>query len=139
MSEKLSLKVEASRGELDHITAAVEELGEREDWPPALVYRVHLVIEELLLNIADYGYDGGVHEVEVNFISESDALTIEIVDDGRPFDPLSDAPLPDVSASADERPIGGLGIHLVKNMMDDMRYRRENGKNHLTMVSLRNE
>ena len=68
-------------------------------------------------------------------ISDENSLTIEIVDDGRPFDPLTDAPKPDVNAELEDRNIGGLGIHLVRKMMDDVRYRREEGKNHLTLVT----
>ncbi len=138
MSAKLSLQVKTSLDELDRIAAVVEDMGVSEDWPPALVFRVNLAIEEILINIIDYGYDGGIHDVEINFISEPDALTIEIVDGGRPFNPLEDAPSPDVAAPANERPIGGLGIHFVKTLMDDMHYRQEKGKNHLTLVSFKN-
>ena len=139
MSAKLSLKVESRRNELENIFAAVEGMADQEAWPPELVFRVNLALEELVLNIMDYGYDEGVHEIEITLTSEADALTIEIVDGGRPFDPLKDAPEPDVNAPIEDRPIGGLGVHLVRTMMDQMHYRREKGKNHLTMVTRRGE
>ena len=60
-----------------------------------------------------------------------------IADSGKPFDPLEDAPVPDVDAPIDERPIGGLGIYLVRNMMDDMQYRREGDRNYITLVANR--
>ena len=66
--------------------------------------------------------------------SEEDALTIDIIDDGLPFNPLTEGPSVDVNAPIEERRIGGLGIHLVRSMMDDLSYRRENGKNHLTLT-----
>ena len=59
------------------------------------------------------------NEVEIDLISDADALTIEIRDDGKPFNPLSDAPEPDLDAGIEDRPIGGLGIHLVLTMMDE--------------------
>ncbi len=139
MNEKLSLKVETQRDELGHIIAAVEDMAEREDWPPGLVFRAQLAIEEVVLNVMDYGYDEGLHEFEVIITSEADTLTIEVVDGGRPFDPLTDAAIPDLEASVEDRKVGGLGIHLVRTMMDQVNYRREQGRNHLTMVARKAE
>ena len=141
MSATLSLNVERSHDELGRITDAVDELGHKENWSNDLLFRVHLVLEELVLNIIDYGFDDGKddHELEVILISEDDNLTIEITDDGIPFDPLHDAKIPDTDAPLEERPIGGLGVHLVRTMMDEVSYRREDGKNHLTLVANREE
>ena len=143
MKSKLSLKVETQRDELNHIIAAVEDMADRENWPPELVFRVQLAIEEVVLNVMDYGYDAdsgeGPHELEVIITSEADSLTIEVVDSGRPFDPLHDASIPDLEASVEERKVGGLGIHLVRTMMDQVNYRREQGRNHLTLVARKAE
>jgi anti-sigma regulatory factor (Ser/Thr protein kinase) len=141
MSAKLSLNIERSHDELGRITGAVDDLGHRESWSNDLLFRVHLVLEELVLNIIDYGFDDGKddHELEVVLTSDDDALTIEITDDGFPFDPLQDAKTPDVNAPLEDRPIGGLGVHLVRTMMDEMHYRRDHGKNHLTLVARRHE
>ena len=139
MKSKLSLKVETQRDELSHVIAAVEDMAERENWPPELVFRVQLAIEEVVLNVMDYGYDDGIHEFEVIITSEADFLTIEVVDGGRPFDPLHDATIPDLEASVEERKVGGLGIHLVRTMMDQVNYRREQGRNHLTLVARKAE
>ena len=139
MSAKLSLNIERSHDELGRITGAVDDLGHRESWSNDLLFRVHLVLEELVLNIIDYGLDDGNedHELEVVLTSEDDNLTIEITDDGIPFDPLKDAKIPDTDAPLEDRPIGGLGVHLVRTMMDEVSYRREDGKNHLTLVARR--
>ena len=137
MSETLSMTVKNNHDELDYIVSTVEGMAERENWPPALVYRVHLVVEELVLNVMDYGYDAGIHEIEINLASEEDSLTIEIVDSGKPFDPLTEAPEPDLEASIEDRRVGGLGVYLVRTMMDQMHYKRENEKNHLTIVARR--
>ena len=134
MSEKLTFTLQTGPDLLEEITTRVDDLGERENWPPDLVFKINLVLEELGLNIMNYGYDGGVNEIEITIVSEDDSLTLEITDDGKPFDPLKDAPLPDVNAAMEDRPIGGLGIHLVRTMMDDLCYRRERSKNHLTMA-----
>lgn len=139
MSATLSLKVENRHDELDRITAAVEDFGEQESWSPALIFRVNLVLEELGLNVMDYGYDDGLHEFEIVLTSEPDTLTIEIIDDGRPFDPLSDTPPPVLEGSIEDRPIGGLGVHLVRELMDELHYRREQGRNHLTLATRKME
>ena len=59
------------------------------------------------------------------------------MDNGRPFDPLNDAPEPDLDSGVADRAVGGLGVHLVRTMMDEMRYRRDRGRNHLTLVKER--
>ena len=139
MSAKASLKIETRQDELDRVSGAVEELAEREGWPPEMVYRVTLVIEELVVNIINHGHDDGVHDIEIAMTSEPDALTVEIIDDGRPFDPLSDAPEPDLDSLLEDRPVGGLGIHLVLTMMDEVHYRREQDRNHTTLIAHRGE
>lgn len=137
MSETLALKVHTSREEIGHITAEIETLAEREGWTPDLSYKVNLALEELVINIMDYGFAEGDHDIDITVISEDHRLTIEIADSGKPFDPLQDAPVPDVDAPMEERPIGGLGIYLVRNMMDDMQYRREGDRNYLTLIANR--
>ena len=117
------------------MTAEVEELGRRDNWPPDLVFRVNLALEELGLNIMDYGLENAEQEIEITLTSDADSLVIEIMDEGRPFDPLADAPAPDLDGAVEDRRVGGLGIHLVRTMMDEMRYRREQGKNRLTLVT----
>lgn len=140
MSERLSLTVSNSLDELPRITAAVEELGDREEWPPDLAFKVNLVLDELVVNVCSHAYDGdGGHEFEINVDSKPDALSIEVIDDGRPFDPLSDAPPPNLDAPLAERDVGGLGLHLVQTMMDDMKYQRKDGRNHLQVVARRDK
>ena len=140
MSERLSLTVSNSVDELPGITAAVEEMGDREEWPPDLAFKVNLVLDELVVNVCSHAYDhdDGVHEIEINLNSEPDELSIEIIDDGRPFDPLT-APPPNLDAPLEERSIGGLGLHLVQTMMDDMKYQRKDGRNHLKVVARRDK
>ncbi len=134
MSAKLSLTVENKIEELGRISAAVDELAESEGWPLALTFRVNLVLEEFGINVINYAYEEGVHDFEITLFSEPDTLTIEITDDGVPFNPLEDQPEPDTSAPMEERPIGGLGLYLVRTMTEEMRYERDNSKNHSILV-----
>ena len=133
----ISLRVKNDHAEMEMITSALESLAEEDNWSSGLLFHVNLALEELGLNIMDYGYDGGSHEIEIDVISEEDSVTIEIVDDGRPFDPLTDTPAPDLDSSVEDRRIGGQGVHLVRALMDEVVYRREAGKNRLRLVTRR--
>ena len=139
MSAKLSLTVETRLEELDGLAASVEDFAREQEWPLDLTFQVNLILEELWLNVVNYGHDSGEHVVEIELTSEAKSLTIEITDDGKPFNPLENAPVPDVTAALDDRSIGGLGVHLVRTMMDEMRYSRKGGRNHLILVKRRVE
>lgn len=131
MSADLHLKLEADPERLSDITDAVEELGERERWSPDFLFRMNLVLEEMTLNVMTHGREAGARELEVIVACAGDTVTIEISDDGPLFDPLQDAPVPDTDAALDDRPVGGLGVHLVREMMDEVSYRYEDGRNRL--------
>ncbi len=137
MSAKLRLIVETKLDEMERLAGAVEDFAREDNWPADLTFQVNLALEELWLNVVKYGYDGGFHEVEIELTSDPGAVTIEITDDGKPFDPLHEAPNPHVDDALDDRPIGGLGVYLVRTMMDEMEYKREGGKNRLTLVKRR--
>ena len=139
MSVSRTVTIETRLEELTRLTEAVENLGEEANWSPALVGKVNLVLEELAMNTINHGHDGGLHQISITFSSTDDALVIDILDDGKPFDPLTDAPIPNVNAPINERPIGGLGVYLVRKLMDEVTYRREEGRNHLTLVAYRAE
>jgi anti-sigma regulatory factor (Ser/Thr protein kinase) len=139
LSSNLSIKVRSDREELDGITAAVEAFSVDEDWSTDLLFKVNLVIEEIVLNIMDYGYDDDDHEIEIILNSDPETITIDITDEGRAFDPLNDAPEPDIDAPLEERHVGGLGVYLARTMMDELTYRREDSRNHLKLVKRREE
>lgn len=93
--------------------------------------RTLIVLEELLTNLSRYGYPGQPEpggEAEVTLELEGDQLTIEFGDDGQPFDPLAKA-APDFDQSVDSRPVGGLGIHMVRELADEVHYNRRDGRN----------
>ena len=137
MSAHASVTIEPNLDYLQQITASVEEIGLQENWPSDLVFKIDLVLDELATNIVKYG--GKVSEIEISLSSEVEAVTIEITDDGRPFDPLNDVAEPDLDSPLNERRAGGLGVHLVRSMMDELHYRREQGKNHLALTKRRAE
>ena len=137
MAEKLVLEVHNHRSELDRITAAVEELGEREQWPPALVFKIHLALEELVVNVMTHGQHEKMHDIRVTLTSDDEAVSLEMMDDGLPFDPLNDAPEPDLTGQIEDRRVGGLGVFLVLDMADEVNYAREHGKNCFSMKVLR--
>ena len=97
-------------------------------------FEVHLALDELLTNTIDYGYDDdNEHRIDLLLRLESDTLTVEIADDGRAFDPLQAAE-PDLGTSIEDRARGGLGIYLVRKMMDSVAYRRQDGRNIVTLT-----
>ncbi len=100
-----------------------------------LQLKLRLSIEEAVENVVRYAYDGGIGWLEAGTSLDQDSLvlTIELRDAGVPFNPLEKED-PDVTLSADERKIGGLGIFLCKKMMDSIEYRYEDGNNVLTMT-----
>lgn len=97
------------------------------------LYRIELAVEEIFVNIANYAYDETDAKMEVEIrCGETDGfLQIQFYDSGMAFNPLEDAAQPDLLAK--DRPIGGLGVYLVKECMDDVDYRYEDGKNILTL------
>ena len=97
-------------------------------------FELHLALDELLTNTIDYGYDNdNEHRIDLLLGLQGDTLTVEIADDGRAFDPLQAAE-PDMGASLQDRARGGLGIYLVRKMMDSVAYRRQDGRNIVTLT-----
>ncbi len=139
MSAKLSLTMGFEAADLPRIQSAIGEFSREQDWPPDIEFQVDLVLEELVLNVVNHGSRGGEGEINIELVSDPEAVVIQIIDDGRPFDPLTDAPEPDTESGIEDRAVGGLGIHLVRTMMDDVTYRREENKNYMRLVKRRSE
>lgn len=96
---------------------------------PKRKYAVRLALDELLSNVVRYAYDDGArHRIDLKL--ETDApFHLTIADDGKPFDPTADAPPPVLDGPIEDRPIGGLGLHILKKMGLRLAYRREAGRN----------
>ncbi len=101
--------------------------------------RILIVLEELITNLLKYGYsaDTSPRTIEIALSMEGDQLLIELVDDACPFDPLA-APAPELDQPTSARPIGGLGLHIVRALTEAMRYRRVSDRN-VTQLILRLE
>jgi anti-sigma regulatory factor (Ser/Thr protein kinase) len=130
----LSLILKNDPAEIAPLSRIVDAMGQKHGVPAEALYAVNLALDEILTNVISYGYsDQGEHEILVRLDLEAGEFTAEIEDDAQPFNPLA-AAAPDVEAPLHEKPIGGLGIHLAKTMMDGIAYRREGEKNILTMT-----
>ena len=128
------ITVKAADEELDNVIAFVTGELEAYDCPMKTQMQIEVAVEELFVNIAHYAYtpETGDATIKVD-ISDSREAAITFIDSGTPYDPLA-KPDPDVTLSAEERQIGGLGIYMVKKSMDDVRYEYKDGKNILTIV-----
>ena len=125
---------------LEAIAATVAEAADRDGWDESLAFKVNLVLEELATNILAHGGEPNRSspDIEIDIASGGGALVIEISDDGRPFNPLRDAPpAPVIDENTDIAPIGGMGLHLVTRMVESIAYRYENGRNRVTMIARR--
>lgn len=101
---------------------------------PGADYLAGLAIEELATNCIKYGYeDPRAHRIGLRVEFDDGELRVGVEDDGRPFNPL-EQPAPDVTLAAEDRPIGGLGLHLLRRMFDRMEYHREDGLNRVRLV-----
>jgi len=99
-----------------------------------VLHEAQLALEEHLTNIISYGYDDKLeHQIKVRVQLNASVLRIEVEDDGHPFNPL-EQPMPDISKPIEERPIGGLGIHMMRKSLDSLDYRRADAKNILGMI-----
>ena len=123
---------------LQEIANTIEEHGDEQGWDPGLLFKVNLALEEIAINIISYGgqLDGPSPNIEIGITPVEAGLNILVSDDGKPFNPLVDAPPPPViDGSTIMAPVGGFGLHLVKNMMDSVTYRHNRGLNELAMTA----
>ena len=125
------LRLQANDDNLSAVNAFVEEQLEANECPMKATMQMMIALEELFVNVAHYAYGEKEGMVTVQVEKQEDMLLVRLIDEGRPFDPLAKAD-PDVTLSAEERQIGGLGIYMVKKTMDVFTYTREDGKNVVT-------
>ena len=129
--KKIILKNQLS--ELDHVRQSLEELSGTVGAHPKLMHAIDLSLDEVLTNIISYGYDDKVdHEIEVRVSLDTQSCIIEIEDDARHFNPV-DLPEADTTSSLEERKVGGLGVHFVRTLMDEVEYKLQNNRNLLIL------
>lgn len=133
-ASELTVTLRNHRSEIARLTALLETFCQTNGICEDDTLNINLVLDEAVINVIAHGYqDAAEHEIEVRLLLEGCRLTIQIADDGVPYNPL-DAPAPRFDLPIEERPIGGLGVHIMKTLADTVEYRRENARNHLNIT-----
>lgn len=119
--------------EIGRLNEFIEEIGSAFALSPEVVFNLNLVLEEAVVNIINYAYPKELHEsIYLSAKLNEDSIVLVLTDTGKAFDP-TEAPEADITLSAEERPIGGLGIFLIRQIMNEVKYERIDGKNVLTL------
>jgi serine/threonine-protein kinase RsbW len=130
----LKLRIENRLSELTTLSRQVERYGRAVGLPPKAVMETNLILEEVIINIIHNGFnDSERHWIDIHLDHHGNRLRITIEDDGVAFNPCS-AEMPDTQCPLENRKIGGMGILLVRRLADQIRYRRVQGKNKLTVT-----
>jgi len=134
MNRETTISLKNDVKELGRLAEFFEQLGESWFLAPDIIMTVNLSLEEAVSNIIFYAWsDSKEHLIDLKIKYYEKALTIILSDDGKPFDPTTREE-PDINLPIEERPIGGLGIHLIKRLMDGITYTRKEDKNQLTLI-----
>ena len=134
MGSNKELVIEAGIDKLDEVISFVDSQLENIECSMKAQMQIDIAVEEIFVNIANYAYNPDVGDATIRVEVSDDPLTVTItfLDHGKPYDPLAKED-PDVTLSAEERDIGGLGIFIAKKSMDDIRYEYKDGQNILTI------
>ena len=132
----LRLKCSATLKNLPTIHQKILVFAEKTGVSQKQQSNIELALEEMLVNIISYAFadEAEAHDIELTVdVSDDQRFVITIIDDGKPYDPLT-TPEPDLDVDIEHRKIGGLGVMLVKQLMDDVTYRRESNRNILKLT-----
>ncbi|WP_420448938.1 ATP-binding protein [Candidatus Palauibacter sp.] len=132
----MRIAVKPDPSEPRRVVDAVERFCVENALSQDVIFRFQLSLDELLANIISYGFEGVTEDpvITVDIRLEEAEIELTIRDNGQPFNPLEDAAEPDLTLAAEDRPIGGLGIHLTKSFIDTLAYERVDGFNCLTLT-----
>ena len=134
--EATSFKLKNALTELDALFQHIEQFGHSHGLPKKQIFQINLALDELFTNIVSYGFpDGNSHWIDFKLRLENNEVVIHIEDNGIPFDPVS-APTSGSVPPLEKCKIGGLGLHIVKKMMDEIAYERRGDKNIITIKKL---
>ena len=134
MAMELLLQLSNNRPEIRNLSNRFDIFAKDNKLPAKVIHDVQLALDEVVTNIVEYGYDDDdKHFIDIKFILNEQSLKIIIIDDANPYNIL-DKENPDTSLSFDDKPIGGLGIYLVKHLMTNIDYDYRDGKNHLLLT-----
>ena len=134
MGSSKEIEIDASTDKLNEVIDFVDSQLENIECSMKTQMKIDIAVEEIFVNIAQYAYAPEVGKATIRVQVSDNPLTVTItfLDNGKPYDPLAKED-PDVTLSAEERDIGGLGIFLTKKSMDDIRYEYKDGQNILTI------
>ena len=131
--KEYSFELKSNLSELDNLCINLEKFGQQIGLSKKLIFEINLALDELFTNIITYGFkDKKEHIIKVTLTPKNEELYLCIEDDGMPFNPI-DFETSDVANSVENCQIGGLGIHIMRKLMDDICYQRCNDKNVLTL------
>jgi anti-sigma regulatory factor (Ser/Thr protein kinase) len=132
-SAELTVQLANRLEEIERLAAVVETFTAAHNLPDSIAFAFNLSLDEVVANVILYGFDDVQdHTIDVRLRLDAGVMLAEISDEGRPFNPL-DVPAPDLDAPIEERRIGGLGLHIVREMMDSLEYAREGDRNVLRL------
>jgi anti-sigma regulatory factor (Ser/Thr protein kinase) len=129
LSENASITIANRRVEIEKAAELIETFGASHGLSPEVIFKLNLALDEVVTNVIAYAYgDQADHQIEITVALDGEVISIRVEDDGEAFNPL-DAPVPNLKLGIDDRPIGGLGVHIVRSVMDALEYHREGGRN----------
>ena len=137
MTAHLSIQVDGQEDQWLRISKEVDQFGEQQCWSEEVAFTIRLILEELVVNAINYGTDDQSTKVQLELFSDKSQIKIELSDNGCPYNPLEEAPSPDFTSPVKDRPIGGLGVYLVKQLSDKITYRYQDGHNIFTITKRR--
>jgi anti-sigma regulatory factor (Ser/Thr protein kinase) len=130
---KYSFELKSDLSELKTLCRHLNKFGQVTGLSEAIITDVNICLEELFTNTVSYGFEDDLeHIIRLTFKLDNHVLTLNVEDDGIPFNPLEKKD-PEIPADLIDVRIGGLGIHIVRKLMDDIQYKRKRGKNMLTL------
>lgn len=131
------IKVPATSANLEKMIDFTVSFAQKQGFDKEAIGQIRLACEEALVNVVNYAHPGTEGTVEISCnTAQGRGIKIEIADAGMPFDPLS-LPTPDTSLPMEQRKIGGLGIFMIRKNMNEVKYRRDRGRNILTLTKLK--
>jgi len=131
--DELEMRIASRPQEVADVVAALERFARDRGAPPTVIHDLQVAVDEVLANVIAHGRRGPAGEILVRLGQHVEGFVVEVEDDGIAFDP-SQAPAPDLSAPLRQRRVGGLGVHLVRSLMDEVSYVRSDGKNVLRLL-----
>ena len=136
MDASLDLEIGLEKDEPRRAVELFEQFALEHELPMGLTFKFQLALDELLTNVVSYAFenDADTPVITLALRLTDDRLEARLEDNGRPFNPLRDAPAPDLDLSAEDRRVGGLGIHLTKAFVHALNYERVDGWNRLYLV-----